>query len=35
MTNLKTYCVTDVPSKNLERLNLSLVGVEIKFQMNM
>ena len=27
MTNLKTYCVTDVPSKNLERLNLSLVGV--------
>ena len=27
MTNLKTYCVTDVPSKNLEKLNLSLVGV--------
>jgi len=27
MTNLKTYCVTDVPSENLEKLDLTLVGV--------
>ena len=27
MTNLKTFCVSDIPSKNLEKLNLDLVGV--------
>jgi len=27
MTNLKTYCVTNVPSHNLEKLDLTLVGV--------
>ena len=27
MTNLKTYCVTNLANSNLEKLELTLVGV--------